>query len=124
MRYSLAEIARIRGWMAAAGVGGLVLEGPGTRLVLGGETQALVVSAPAVGVFLAAHPAGGGDLAPAGTRVRAGDVMGLLRVGVLLLPVVAPVAGVVGPARVAEGVLVGFGTELFELYPLPEGVDA
>jgi acetyl-CoA carboxylase biotin carboxyl carrier protein len=90
-----------------AGVARLALDRPGP-----GET----IAAPGPGIFLDRHPLHPVPLAPPGTRVAAGDLVGLLRVGALLLPVTAPRAGVIGAALVAHDSAVGFGTPLFLLH--------
>ncbi|WP_432727455.1 biotin/lipoyl-containing protein [Variovorax sp. W6] len=57
-------------------------------------------------------------LARIGARVEAGQAVGLMKIGPLLLPVVAPQAGIVDGIRVADGTAVGYGTPLLELHPL------
>jgi len=73
--------------------------------------------APSVGVFLHHHPLRGTPLAPPGAKVQAGQTVGLLQIGALLLPVAAPQAGVVASMLKAHGSLVGYGTALVELHP-------
>lgn len=73
--------------------------------------------ASTVGIFLHHHPLRGTPLAPPGTEVQAGQTVGLLQIGALLLPVAAPRAGVVAALREAHGSLVGYGTALVELHP-------
>jgi acetyl-CoA carboxylase biotin carboxyl carrier protein len=50
--------------------------------------------------------------------VAQGAVIGLLQVGVLLIPVVAPCAGVVAGHLVADGAVVDYGTKLIALHKL------
>lgn len=76
-----------------------------------------VIAAPSVGFFLHHHPLRATPLAPTGTTVQAGQVVGLLQIGALLLAVAAPQAGVVASVLVAHGSLVGYGTSLLELHP-------
>ena len=76
-----------------------------------------VMNSPSVGVFLHRHPMRESALAPAGTRVREGQPLGLLQVGALLLPVCAQQAGTVTGLRVAHGTVVGYGTPLIDLEP-------
>jgi biotin carboxyl carrier protein len=73
------------------------------------------IAAPLAGVFRAGHPMRAAPFVAAGDRVRAGDVVGLLQVGVLLAPVVAPADGRVGDAVAADGATVGYGTPLLAL---------
>jgi acetyl-CoA carboxylase biotin carboxyl carrier protein len=129
------DLSEIAAAMAAAGVARLELTGPDLRLVLGREARAepltieledesvapdaqtIAVAAPGVGTFLRAHPLHDRPLAAAGDAVAAGQTVAMLRVGALLLPVVAPVAGIVIAAAAPEGTLVGYGDRLFDLLP-------
>jgi len=52
--------------------------------------------------------------------VRAGDPLGLLRIGALLIAVVAPRDGVVDRMLAADGALVGYGAPLARLRVDPE----
>jgi acetyl-CoA carboxylase biotin carboxyl carrier protein len=74
-----------------------------------------VVTASSVGAFLHAHPLHDAPVVRAGERVAAGQDLGLLQIGPLLLPVDAPVAGRVTLVHVETGRTVGYGTPLFEL---------
>ena len=122
-----------------AGIGLLELRGPGVLLRLGrdaaeaappgerivatpdtstgAQPPGVTVNAPAAGVFLHAHPMQSTSLAPVGTRVDAGAPLGLLQIGALLLPVLAPRAAIVAGLLVADGALVGYGTPLVDLDP-------
>jgi acetyl-CoA carboxylase biotin carboxyl carrier protein len=126
------EIAELAAAMAAAGVARLELTGPVVRLVLGRGTSAeplaveeatepeaatIAVAAPGVGTFLRAHPLHDRPLAAAGDAVAVGQALAVLKVGALLLPVVAPSAAVVIDAAVEDGTLVGYGDRLFDLLP-------
>ena len=130
------QLRELSAWMAAADIDELQLSGPSLRLQLardGGETipdrtrdqqfgepprhdQPLsIVAASSVGVFLDRHPLHESALAPAGTPVRTGQIIGLLQAGALLVPVLAPRDGCIGATLVAHGTPVGFGTGLIEL---------
>lgn len=76
-----------------------------------------VVAAPSVGFFLHHHPMRATPLTPLGTTVQAGQAVGLLQIGALLLAVPAPKAGVVANILVAHGSLVGYGKKVMELHP-------
>jgi len=125
-------------WMAEAGIDELELTGPSFRLRLNGDgwqahddptgdrqsetasgqmPSSDVVAASTVGLFLHRHPLHETALAPEGTPVRAGQALGLLRIGTLLVPVPAPRDGIVGAMLVAHETVVGFGTGLVELHP-------
>ena len=124
-------------WMDEAGIDELELVGPSFRLRLGGSgLQTLddpigaldrdaapepkpsrqVVTAPTVGLFLHRHPLHATMLAPKGARVQAGQALGLLRIGPLLIPVIAPRDGIAGAMLVAHETVVGFGTGLVEFH--------
>lgn len=75
------------------------------------------VAAPCPGVFLLRHPLRETPLVTAGQAVVRGTVLGLLRAGPLLLQVAAPRSGTLVAVKAAEGDLVGYGTELFQLSP-------
>lgn len=74
-----------------------------------------LVAAPCPGMFRTAHPAQDGPLAQAGRHVAAGEAVGLVQVGPLLVHVVAPTNGVVGEVLAAGGATVGYGTPLLRL---------
>lgn len=76
-----------------------------------------VVKANSPGVFLATRPGREAPLAEIGDSIGAGQMLGLLQVGALLLPVRAPTSGVLTSWRAAHGALVGFGTPLALLSP-------
>jgi acetyl-CoA carboxylase biotin carboxyl carrier protein len=131
MKLDATLAATLSRWLDATDIDRLELSGPDGTLVLGragvrpsvsAETQAAVeVAAPSLGVFLDRHPLAARPFVESGEAVAEGGCLGCLRVGALLTPVRAPRAGLVA-ARLAEpGTLVGYGTALFRLHPLPEG---
>ena len=131
------SLQQLSTWLDDAGIGLLELRGPGVLLRLGRDaadvapaggrsvaapapsqcTQStgVTLNAPAAGVFLHVHPMQSTPLAPVGAQVRAGAPIGLMQIGVLLLPVVAPRSAAVTGVRVAHGTLVGYGTPLVDL---------
>lgn len=135
---SFDQLRNLSAWMAEAGIDELELIGPSFRLRLNGDglqahddqagdqqsdaasgqrPSSDVVAASTVGLFLHRHPLHETALAPEGTPVRAGQALGLLRIGPLLVPVIAPRDGIVGAMLVAHETVVGFGTGLVELHP-------
>ncbi len=128
------HIDRISAWLAATDIAELELRGPAGYLRLrqdhGGVTHiaeppqadpsSVVVTAQSVGIFLHCHPLHDAPLVRTGARVDAHQPLGLLKIGTLLLPVAAPVPGIVASMRVQHGTAVGFGTELVALHPIPE----
>lgn len=71
--------------------------------------------APHIGLFRGAHPLDA-DAAALPRLVRRGEIVGYLKAGVLLRPVLAPSDGVLSRQLVDEGALVGYGAKLFELH--------
>lgn len=129
------DVRQLSAWLQATDIDMLDLQGPGERLCLrrhGSRIEVAadgvrapvqpltVVRAESVGVFLHEHPQRGEPLASPGTRVRAGQAVGLLQIGALLLPVTAPHDGTVEAMLVAPGHVVGYGTPLIELRPYEE----
>ena len=124
-------VRQLSAWLAATDIDVLELDGPGEHLCLrrngaqvevvpntgaqGGPGPLAVAKAASVGVFLHGHPLRGEPLAAPGTPARAGQVLGLLQIGALLLPVTAPRDGIVENVLVAQGTTVGYGTPLVEL---------
>ncbi len=74
-----------------------------------------LVTAPCPGVFRTAHPAQDGPLAQAERHVAAGEAVGLVQVGPLLVHIAAPASGVVGEVLAENGATVGYGTPLLRL---------
>jgi acetyl-CoA carboxylase biotin carboxyl carrier protein len=129
------QIERIARWLAATDIALLELRGPGHALVLRHEGAAvelieqedgasmdasaasdlLTVTAPSLGVFLHRHPLRAEALAAPGTAVQAGQALGLLQIGSLLLRVAAPVDACLIEALAEHGAVVGYGTPLFAL---------
>lgn len=118
-------------YLNSTNLGALELRGPevSLRLVRQGDqflpffapeqaVKPITVSASCVGRFLARHPLQREPVASLGTAVTAGEVIGFLAVGPLLLPVVAPISGIVSAVLARDFATVGFGAPLFELEPL------
>jgi acetyl-CoA carboxylase biotin carboxyl carrier protein len=137
----LSEIRQLAGWLEASGVTSIEVGRPGEslRLTAGGGrgkaagAAALPPPAPpaavagpspdgaraaSAGVFLRAHPMRDRPFARAGDSVQQGAIVGLLRVGALVTPVLAPVAGTVAEPIAADGAVVGYGTPLMAIEPL------
>ena len=135
MSIPFTHIGDISAWLAATDIAELELRGPAGYLRLrrdhGGavtpvaeppqaDLNSVVVTAQSVGIFLHRHPLHDVPLVRTGARVNAHQPLGLLKIGTLLLPVAAPVPGIVAGMRVQHGTAVGFGTELVALHPIPE----
>lgn len=127
------QTSRFAAWLADTDIGLFELRTPQGTLRLGrqgddivelpaevaeAETAPLSVHARSVGVFLHNHPLAAAPLVRIGERVDAGQTIGLLKIGPLLLPVAVPQSGIVGGVHAADGLAVGYGTPLVDLYPL------
>ena len=82
-----------------------------------GSPGLVIVRGTVAGVFLDRHPLRTSQLAPAGAQVRQGDILGLLQLGTVLAPVMAPVDGLVAGMLVSSGAMVGFGADLVQINP-------
>ena len=106
---------RVLELMNRHGIGLLEYEGPGGPLRLDAERSVQLhpdVRASAPGRFLWRHPAETGE--PAWPRhVKAGDVIGWLKAGPVLRPVVATADGILRRPLLDHGSLAGYGDRLF-----------
>jgi acetyl-CoA carboxylase biotin carboxyl carrier protein len=128
----LSHADEIAAWIAKTDIALLELRGPEGHLTLRRERRApavasparVGVSAPSPGVFLHRHPLAETPLVRTGEAVQPGQILGLLRIGPLLLPLTAPRAGTVLGMRADHETLVGFGTRLVELEVLEESKES
>jgi acetyl-CoA carboxylase biotin carboxyl carrier protein len=127
----VAELRQIIAWAEAAGLSSLEISGPGhnVRLLLaGGAVQTAhdgmaepaaaagtIIAAHVTGIFLAGHPMRSAPFVRPGDAVKAGDVLGLLKIGQIYAPVAAPQDGVVRRVLAETGTLCGYGTKLLEI---------
>jgi acetyl-CoA carboxylase biotin carboxyl carrier protein len=130
----LERVAQLSAWLANTDIGLLELRTPQGILRLGrqggdmvelpmeeeeeDEAEPVTVKASSVGLFLHTHPVATEPLARIGQRVDAGQLIGLLNIGPLLLPVSAPQAGIVDALHAESGIAVGYGAPLIDLHPL------
>ena len=134
---SIDHIPRLAEWLAASDIDELELTGPQGRVLLrrssaSGEVSMLEpdeepadvapladlsVVSPGIGTFLRAHPLHEHPLTEAGAGVEAGQALGLLQVGSLLVAVPAPRSGTIRAILAEDGALTGFGDPLFQLSP-------
>ena len=78
-------------------------------------TDVATIPAPSVGIFRRAHPLRTAPLVRPGQRVDAGDAIGLLQIGALLVHVLAPHAGTVLDVIAEDGAAIGYGGALMHL---------
>ncbi len=79
------------------------------------RSEGVIVPSTGVGMFLQAHPLQAAPAARIGSAVRQGQVLGFLRIGMMLVPVVSGSAGILADNLAADGALVGYATPLFRL---------
>jgi acetyl-CoA carboxylase biotin carboxyl carrier protein len=122
------DIAGLAAALAESGLAELHLTGPATDVHLvrsrADEIDRVVppsppalITASGAGIFLTCHPLHTAPLAAPDRFVRAGEMVALLRIGLVLRPVTAPTAGHIGAPLAEPGRLVGYGTKLFQLHP-------
>jgi acetyl-CoA carboxylase biotin carboxyl carrier protein len=135
----ISDIPQIAAWISEAGIATYELTGPDFRICLRRSIQARtlgavpagsghdaadsddalpdVVVSPGVGHFLHAHPVHETVLVEPNEPVTAGQPLGLLQVGPILLPVVSPRDGIVASVIASDRALVGYGDPLVALKP-------
>jgi acetyl-CoA carboxylase biotin carboxyl carrier protein len=135
------HIAEIASWLSAAGIATFELTGPDCHICLrlsagkppaapssscsGSDAMAAehgphdLIASPGVGHFLHAHPVHETPLVGQNEPVTTGQPLGLLQVGAILLPVVAPRDGIVASIVASDGSLVGYGDPLVALWSSP-----
>ena len=126
------ELRQLVHWLEAAGIGALEVENGDCRLRLvlepagspptpatidqdAGSDAADVIAAEHPGVFLVRHPQRTTPVAPLGGVVRAGDIVGLIRIGTVLAPVIARKDGTLAKILAMPESLVGVGAPLIEI---------
>ncbi|HEY0123976.1 MAG TPA: hypothetical protein VGC14_19885 [Rhizobium sp.] len=132
-----AIMQQIAAWLENAGASAIEIEtedGRHVRIVMNEEVSrraddgprdmaptapasVTAAKAPFAGHFLDAHPARGTPAAAEDTAVTAGDIVGFIKVGPLLMPVRAPDAGRLNECSVKAGDLVGYGDTIFSIEP-------
>ncbi|CAN7695392.1 hypothetical protein LJR251_005564 [Rhizobium rhizogenes] len=132
-----AVIQQIATWLESAGASAIEIEtedGRHVRIVMDGEASrrfddgprdmvpmapasVMAAKAPFAGHFLDVHPACGTPAVAEDTAITAGDIVGFIKVGPLLLPVRAPDAGTLNECSVKAGDLVGYGDTIFSIEP-------
>ncbi|TWB02362.1 acetyl-CoA carboxylase biotin carboxyl carrier protein [Bradyrhizobium stylosanthis] len=127
------DIERLARILEQSGIDAIEIEQPGLSLKLTMDTGARVTTPAAVapvqehfvmakanvaGHFLAAHPWRDKPFVAPGQRVEAGAIVGLVRIGLLYAPIVAPAAGTVDAVIAEAGTMVGYGTPIVRIRPL------
>ena len=76
------------------------------------------IKAPSVGFFLRSHPSTSTPLVGLGDIVQPQDVIGFLRLDLLLIPVIAQIHGRITAILAKDQAPVGYGEPLFDIKPL------
>ncbi|MBR0750914.1 hypothetical protein JQ604_01875 [Bradyrhizobium jicamae] len=135
MTIDLPTIERLAGMLERSGVAAIEIEEAGQSLKLVMDrpiaaAPARAASASAVddasvtakadiaGHFLAAHPWRAKPFVEPGQRIEAGAIIGLVKVGLIYAPVVAPAAGIVDTVIAETGALVGYGSPVARIRPV------
>lgn len=72
------------------------------------------IQSPSIGIFHTNHPMSA-NRKPIAGRMKKGDLLGFLKNGPLLHPVIAETDCHIRVAKVVDGTLVGFGDALYEI---------
>ncbi|MHC6225166.1 acetyl-CoA carboxylase biotin carboxyl carrier protein [Pseudomonas sp. X10] len=130
------EVRQLAVWLGAAGLSALELKRGDETLLLrravqvargssspvvapahegASEPSRASVTASGPGLFFATHPDEAAPYVQGGDVLSQGQLVGVLRVGMLFLPVRSNLAGRVRQVLVADGQAVGYGQALIEL---------
>jgi acetyl-CoA carboxylase biotin carboxyl carrier protein len=97
--------------MEASEPTGLALAAP----IKHSNEAAPVAKADVAGIFVAAHPWRAKPFVEPGQAIEAGAIVGLVKIGLLYVPVVSPVAGIVDAIVAEAGATVGYGTPIVNI---------
>lgn len=78
------------------------------------QTHDVLAQAPIAGIFLNTHPMREDKMIEKGQSVAKGDMLAFIRVGPVLVPVVAEKAGTLNAFAAEAGSLVGYGSALLK----------
>ena len=131
------DIEHLAQILERSGVDAIEIEEPGRSLKLVMDTAArmaasptfaaaaspagdhsVIVKADVAGYFLAAHPWRDKPFVAPGQPIEAGAIVGLVKIGLLYAPVVAPAAGTVDTVIAETGATVGYGTPIARIRTL------
>lgn len=140
----LSELQQLTAWLKASSLHHLELSRPGEhiRLSVSGalplgpgdacateacgpsltqqDAALVLVRTATAGVFRGTHPLRDAPFVTKGSVVRRGDVLGLLKIGLLYAPVLAPMDGTVVELVAVTGNVLGYGAAVLRLHPVPE----
>lgn len=123
-----AELEQIAKWLRAASLSSVEIERPGYSIRISVSTKgpALPQQAPVraatattIGTLLDRHPIRAAAFVQIGTNVEPGDVVGLVKNGCTLTPVLSPLCGTVTAVLVPPGTTVDYGRAIIEITAHP-----
>ena len=136
----LSEIQQLTAWLKASGMRSLELNRPAERLRLQASvddqlraakwdsasistqppkaSRREVAQTQSAGIFQTTHPMRDAALVNVGDAVNKNDVVGLLKIGLIYAPVIAPIDGVVSRIVATDAEMLGFGSAVLELEPV------
>ena len=131
MPIDTADIERLAQILQRSGVASIEIEEEGVslRLVMAADEQTaaspayavetkpsnegpVVAKADVAGVFVAAHPWRAKPFVEPGQAIEAGTIVGLVKIGLVYVPVISPAAGIVEAIVAETGAPVGYGTPI------------
>ncbi|WP_411036869.1 hypothetical protein [Shinella sp. BYT-45] len=130
-----ALVSTLTGWLESSGASALEITTPdggalkialsaGMRSVRAAEAVSeapggRAVKAPMAGLFRDRHPCApeAVPLAGEGGMLEAGSLAGFVEIGPMLLPVIAPEAGIVAKIHARAGELIGYGDAVLTMEP-------
>ena len=131
MPIDTADIERLAQILQRSGVASIELEEEGVslRLVMAADEQTaaspayavqikssnegpVVAKADVAGIFVATHPWRAKPFVEPGQAIEAGAIVGLVKIGLVYVPVLSPAAGIVEAIVAETGATVGYGTPI------------
>lgn len=131
MSIDTADIERLAQILERSGVASIEIEEEGVSLRLVMEAEEPTATSPAyavqvksanegpmiakadvAGIFVAAHPWRAKPFVEPGQAIEAGAIVGLVKIGLVYVPVLSPAAGIVEAIVAEPGTTVGYGTPI------------
>lgn len=122
-----AELDQIAQWLRAASLSSIEITRPDCSIRISVSAAGSgpppapvrVAMATTVGRFLDGHPLRSAPFVQIGTTVEAGNIVGLVKNGHLLMPVIATRPGIVARIMAAPGSMLDYGRQVIEITPHP-----
>lgn len=102
------------------GKSAVTLRLPGSAAPAPKPKQLRPINSPGLGAFMPGHPLADQPYVQPGSAVDAGDIVGLLAIGPVLLPVKAPCSGLIRSVIRRQGEVVGYDDQLFDIEPVED----